>query len=148
MRGKAFLNCKSIDLFSKLSLTYGGNVNCYKVFINLFLYVYRNREHPGNFQNKSINSPFNWVSKYIIFLPKLKGKERLSLEGCKKGHHIAWDYSNKHFVDIRDKKSPSFYEIWNNPTPPLFLLDFLTNKHCRAWRSIMNLWIDSRTYQK
>ena len=143
MRGKAFLNCKSIDLFSKLSLTYGGNevIKCSSFYSYMSIGT-------GNTLAKSINSPFNWVSKYIIFFPKLKGKERLSLEGCKKGHHIAWDYSNKDFVDIRDKKSPSFYEIWNNPTPPLFLLDFLTNKHCRAWRSIINLWIDSRTYQK
>ena len=27
MRGKAFLKCKSIDLSSKLSLTYGGSVH-------------------------------------------------------------------------------------------------------------------------
>ena len=30
MRGKAFLKWNSIDLSSKLSLTYGGNVNDYK----------------------------------------------------------------------------------------------------------------------
>ena len=30
MRGKAFLKCKSIDLSSKLSVTYGGNINYYK----------------------------------------------------------------------------------------------------------------------
>ena len=30
VRGKAFLKWKSIDLSSKLSLTYGGNVNYYK----------------------------------------------------------------------------------------------------------------------
>ena len=30
MRGKAFLKWTSIDLSSKLSLTYGGNVNYYK----------------------------------------------------------------------------------------------------------------------
>ena len=41
------------------------------------------------FQNKSVNSPLNWVFRYILFLPKLKGKERLFLEGCKKEDHIA-----------------------------------------------------------
>ena len=30
VRGKAFLKWKSIDLSSKLPLTYGGNVNYYK----------------------------------------------------------------------------------------------------------------------
>ena len=29
-----------------------------------------------------------------------------------------------------------------------FLLDSLTNKHCRTWRYMINLWIDSRTCQK
>ena len=24
----------------------------------------------------------------------------------------------------------------------------LRNKHCRTWSSVLNLWIDSRTYQK
>ena len=28
------------------------------------------------------------------------------------------------------------------------LLDTLTNKHCRVWSSMINLWIDSRTCQK
>ena len=31
-----------------------------------------NKEHPGNFQNKSVSSIFNWVSGYILFLAKLK----------------------------------------------------------------------------
>ena len=51
-----------------------------------------NREHQGSFQNKSVNSPFNSVSRYILFLPKRKGKERPFLEGCNneaKGDHIA-----------------------------------------------------------
>ena len=29
-----------------------------------------------------------------------------------------------------------------------WLLDLFTNKHCRAWSSMINLWIDSRTCQK
>ena len=101
--------------------TYTGNVNYYKSV-----------DHPN---------PFNWVSRYFLFLPNLKGKQRPFLEGCKKGDHIArlslgW---------YKRWKSISFYEIWNNPT---FLLDPLTNKHCRAWSSMINLWIDSRTSQK
>ena len=79
------------NLSSKLSLTYGGNVNYYKSVI-LSSYSYSacgNREHVGNFQNKSVSSPFNRVSRYILFLPKLKGKERPFLDGgCKKGEHI------------------------------------------------------------
>ena len=45
-------------------------------------------------------------------------------------------------------KSLSFCEIWNNPTPPLLLIRPLTKKYCRAWSSMINLWIDSRTSQK
>ena len=33
-------------------------------------------------------------------------------------------------------KSLSFCEIWNNPTPPLFLLKPITNKHYRTKSSI------------
>ena len=57
--------------------TYRGNVNYYKSV-----------HHPiptpplgtgstlSFFENKSVNSLFNCVSRYIFFFPKLKGKER------------------------------------------------------------------------
>ena len=64
-----------------------------KVFFILFLLACGNWEHPGNFQNKSVNSPFRWVPRYILFLPKLKEKERPFLEGCKKGDQIAILYA-------------------------------------------------------
>ena len=57
-RRKVFLAWKSIDLSSKLSLTCGGNVNYYKS-ARYPIPTRGNREHPGNFQNKSIRSPFN-----------------------------------------------------------------------------------------
>ena len=57
-RRKAFLEWKSIDLSSKLSLTCRGNVNYYKS-VHHPIPTYENREYPGNFQNKSVNSPFN-----------------------------------------------------------------------------------------
>ena len=49
---------KSIDLSYKLSLTCGGNVNHYKS-VHHPIPTRENREHPGNFQNKSVSSPFN-----------------------------------------------------------------------------------------
>ena len=106
-----------------------------------------NREHPGNFRNKSVNSPLNWVSRYILFLPKLKGKERPFLKGCNnqaKGDHIA-------------RLKLGWYKTWKvSPfgkfeiiLPLLsFLLDPLPNKHCRTWSSMINLWINSMTCQK
>ena len=47
-RRKAFLKWKSIDLSYKLSLTYEGNVNYYKIIHHL-IPTRGNRKHPGNF---------------------------------------------------------------------------------------------------
>ena len=80
-----------------------------------------NREHPGNFQNKSVNSPFNWNSRYILFLHKLRGKERSFLERCKKGDHIA-RLSPRAFGWYKRWKTSSFCEIWNNHIHPLFFI--------------------------
>ena len=57
-RNKAFLGWKSIDLSPELYLTCGGNVNHYKS-VHQPIPTRENREHPGNFQNKSVNSAFN-----------------------------------------------------------------------------------------
>ena len=48
-----------VDLSSKL-ITHGGNINYYKsVNHPIRSLSMRTGEHPGNFQNKSVNSPFN-----------------------------------------------------------------------------------------
>ena len=57
-RRKAFLEWKSIDLCSKLPFTCGGNVVYYKS-VHHPIPIRENREHPGNFQNKSVSSPFS-----------------------------------------------------------------------------------------
>ena len=57
-RRKALLEWKSIDLSYELSLTCGGNVNYYKS-VHHPIPTCENREHPGNFQNKSVSSAFN-----------------------------------------------------------------------------------------
>ena len=79
-RSKAFLEWKSIDLSHELSLTCGGNVNYYKS-VHHPIPTRGNREHPGNFQNKSVSSPFNCVSRYILFLVKLKVRGKPILKG-------------------------------------------------------------------
>ena len=61
-RSKAFLEWKSIDLSRELSLTCGGNIN-YKS-VHQPIPTRENREHPGNFQNKSVSS--------AILLSKMK----------------------------------------------------------------------------
>ena len=55
---EAFLEWKIIDLSSKLSLTCGQNVNYYES-VNHPIPTFGNRENPGNFQRKSVSSPFN-----------------------------------------------------------------------------------------
>ena len=58
-RSNAFLEWKSIDLSHELSLTYmWGNLNNYKS-VHQPIPTRENREHPGNFQNKSASSAFN-----------------------------------------------------------------------------------------
>ena len=49
---------------------------------------------------------------------------------------------------IRDKKVSSFAKFEIILPFLCFLLDPLTNKHCRTWSSMINLWRDSRTCQK
>ena len=55
---KVFLEQTIIDLSSELSLKCGGNVNYYKS-VRHTIPNCGNKEHPGNFQNKSVSSPFN-----------------------------------------------------------------------------------------
>ena len=57
-RRKAFLEWKSIDLSYELSLTRGYNANYYKSVYHP-VSTRENKEHPSNFQNKSVSSTFN-----------------------------------------------------------------------------------------
>ena len=56
-RRKIFLEWISIDLSSKLSLTCGGNF-IYCKSVHHLISTRGNREHPCNFQKKSVNFPF------------------------------------------------------------------------------------------
>ena len=62
-RSKAFLEWKRIDLSHELSLTCGGNVIYYKS-AHQPIHTRGNREHPNNFQKKSVSS--------AILLSKMK----------------------------------------------------------------------------
>ena len=57
-RLKDFLEWNSIDLSYELSLACGANVNYYKSVHHPILPCEK-REHPNNFQNKSLSSVFN-----------------------------------------------------------------------------------------
>ena len=83
--GSSFLEEASVDLSSKLSVTYGAHVNHYKsVHHSLFTLLVRIRY---TWQvSKQISKLFSKsVSRYILFLAKLKGRGRSFFGECKKG---------------------------------------------------------------
>ena len=86
-KGRPFLEWTSIYLSSKLSLTCGDILTISKIFVTLFLLCPANREHLRNFQNKSVSSLFDWVSRYILFLAKLKKRGRPFFESARKDWH-------------------------------------------------------------
>ena len=137
---KAFFEWKSIHLSYEPSLTCG-------VDVHHIIPTRANREHPGNFQNKLVSSAFIWLSRYILLLAKLKRRGRPFLEGPRSGATL-WDYTQEHLVVMRDEKVSPFVKFEIILPLLCFLSDPFTNKHCRTWSSIINLWIDSRTYQK
>ena len=100
-----------------------------------FCSVCGNREHPGNFQNKSLSSPFNWVYRYLLFLAKLKMRGMPFLEVARKGTAL-WDYPQEHLVVIKDEKVCPFGKFEIILFLLCCLLDPLTNNHCRTWLSL------------
>ena len=87
------------------------------------------------------------MSRYILFLAKLMGKGRPFSKGARRGTTL-WDYPQEHPVVIRDEKVSSFVKFEIILSLFCSLLDPLTNEHCKTWSSLINLWIDSKTYQK
>ena len=112
-RRKVYLEWTSTDLSSKLSLTthVGLKSTIIKVFIILF---------PGNFQNKSVSSPFSRVSRYVLFLVKAKGRGRSFRRVREEGPHC--EITLKSTWLSQEIKNLSFCEILNNPIPPLFFI--------------------------
>ena len=92
-----------------------------------------NRKHPSNFQNKSISSPFKWVSRHVLLLSKMKGRGRSFFGRCKKGFHIV-RLPQEHLVIIRNEKS-LFARLEIILHVLCFLLDPFAKNHCRTWSS-------------
>ena len=65
---------------------------------------------PMEIENKSVSSPFNLVSRYILFFVKLKGKERPFLVGARRGATLQ-DYPQEHLAIIRDEKVTLFVKF-------------------------------------
>ena len=79
--------------------------------------------------------------------PNWKEKED-HFGGCKKGGHIVRLPRRALVCRKRWEKMCPFVKFEIILPPLCCLLDAHTNKHCRAWTSMINLWIDSRTFQK
>ena len=144
-RRKAFLEWKSIDLSSKLSPSCGGNVNYYKSVIILLLI--------GGIGNILAIFKTNQQALLSIECPGIfsswanwRGEEGLFWR-VKEGGTL-WDYPQEHLVVIRDEKVSPFVKFEIILPLLCFLLDPLTNKHCRTWSSMINLWIGSKNCQK
>ena len=144
-RRKAFFEWTRIDLASKPSLTFGGNVNYYKCLSSYSYSACGNREHRGNIRG-NIRSPFNWVSRYILFLSKLKRGSPF-LEGARRESALC-DESQEHLAVTKDEKFCPFVKFEIILLLFCCFLDLLTIKHCRSWSSMINLWIYPRTCQK
>ena len=82
--------------------------------------------------------------------PTWRGEEglfwRVQEEGG--GEGVLWDYSQEHLVVIKDERACPFVKLEIILLLLCCLLYHLTNKHCRSWGSMINLWIDFKTFQK
>ena len=145
-KSKVFFEWKSKDLSHELSLTCVVNVNYYKS-VHHPIRTREKRKHTGNFQNKSVNSAFNWVSRYNLFLAKLKERGRPFLEGPRSGAHCEITLQEDLIV-VRDEKVSPFVKFEKILSLLWFVLNRYRNKHCSTWSSMINLWIDSRACQK
>ena len=93
-----------------------------------------NREYPGSFQNKLVSSAVNWLSRYILFLAKLKGRGKL----------LSWKphceiTSKSNLVVIRDEKvSPFAFER----------LEIILSLLCFFWHNYKQILQDNEFYDK
>ena len=88
------------------------------------------------------------MSRYIIFFTKLKRRGMPFWEGARRGGATLWDYLQEHLVVIKEEKACPFVKLEIILLLLCCSLEPLTNRRCRAWSSMINLWIDSRTCQK
>ena len=76
-----------------------------------------------------------------------EGERKTFLGGSRKGSHVVRLPPRAHGCEKEEKISPFVkFEVMRHL--PCILLHILTDKLCKAWSSMINVWIDSRTYQK
>ena len=116
-----------------------------KEFIILFLLCLWEQGAPWQFSKEINKLSFQLSFQIYSVLAQTKGERKIFFGRVQEGGPhckiITW-------FDIRAEKVSPFMKFEIILPLLCFLLDLLTNKHCRAWSSMINLWIDFRTCQK
>ena len=115
-----------------------------KVFFMLFLLCLWEYGTLWEFSKQTSKFFFQLSVQVYYLLCKLKRRGKPLLDGAKRGAAL-WYYPQEHLVVIRDEKVSRFVKFERIILLLCFLLD-LTNKHCRTWSSMINLWIYSWKY--
>ena len=121
-----------------------------KVFIILFMLCQWELRQgtPWQFPKQISKLSFQLSSQIYSVLAQTE-RERKAFFGRvqEKGDHIVRlsSSSQEHLVVIRYEKASPFVKFGITLPILCLLLDPLTNKHCRIWSSMINLWIDSKT---
>ena len=124
---------------------WGVMLNIIKVFIMVYHPIPTHENRKPIFKINQLCFRLS-VQVYSLF-GQTQGEREAFFEGCNMGGHIV-GLPPKALVCQRDEKVSPFVKFEIILPLLCFLLSSLTNKHCRPWSSMINLWIDSRTYQK
>ena len=111
-----------------------------KMFI-LFLLCQWEQGTPWQFSKQIYKLSFQLsVQKYSL-LDQTEGEKMPFLEGARRGTTLQ-NYPQEHLAVIRDEKVSPFVKFQIILPLLCFLSDPFTNKHCRIWSSMINLWIN------
>ena len=111
-----------------------------KAFIILFLLCLWEQGIHWQFLKQISKLSFQLSVQIYSLLGQTEGEREAFFGEYKKGSTL-WDYQ-KHLIVIRDEKVSSFVKFEIILPLLCFLLDPLTNKHCRTWSSMIILWVD------
>ena len=121
-----------------------------KVFIILFLLCLWEQGTPWQFSKQISKLSFQLSFQIYSLLAQTEGERKKGLfwRVQKGGPHCEIIPKSTWLYVMRDEKVSPFVKFEIILPHLCFLSDPLTNKHCRTWSSMVNLWIDSRTCQK
>ena len=118
-----------------------------KELIILLLPCLWKQRKPWKFSKQISKLSFLLSVQVHYFLGQSEEERKTFFGGCKKGDALC-DYPQEYLIVIKDEKVCPLMKFGIILTLLYCLLDPLTNKHRRAWSSMINLQIDSRTCQK